>query len=483
MAIDKQRYNKFVKAMTDLQSQLSFKEFYKTFRVKLESVILQDYDVLRDMNKTQLKRIIGNEFNPQYAKFVTSTFSSFNNVVDMVNDYYSDLGADIQRDFSKVKAIESLTAKRLGAYNEIAVNDITTAVRKGLFNDEKWTGIARHLRRSKDNKVQFYANTIAKTSQKAYSRTVKLEKARIAEILFYEYIGIIRSNTRPFCLAMIGQTHHIDIINRLLNGQLQPVIQYCGGFRCHHDLEPDPFYNGENYNKSQVRFHELTVSGRKIRYTLKGTYLKEVEEIADKLKDDLELNSVSLFGMDKALAIESSRQILSLAKRYKTNLATIDMDEFRYIASVTGTKHMKFNKQYFTNSAAYADMVADNLAVNHFANIDTGNALRYVATHEFAHTIADVKYGTEFYQGVRDINRRYLDNLYDLNNQLSAESITRKQYNKARGKIYISGYAAKSLDEFVAEAFTNYELSSKPSPYSVEIGKLIEKHFNQPGDK
>jgi hypothetical protein len=40
-------------------------------------------------------------------------------------------------------------------------------------------------------------------------------------------------------------------------------------------------------------------------------------------------------------------------------------------------------------------------------------------------------------------------------------------------------YASKNIDEFMAEGFTEYKLSSNPSKFAIEIGKLIEKYFKK----
>jgi hypothetical protein len=46
-------------------------------------------------------------------------------------------------------------------------------------------------------------------------------------------------------------------------------------------------------------------------------------------------------------------------------------------------------------------------------------------------------------------------------------------------KNYLGKYASTNIDEFMAEGFTEYKLSSNPSKYAVEIGKLIDKYFKK----
>ena len=57
--------------------------------------------------------------------------------------------------------------------------------------------------------------------------------------------------------------------------------------------------------------------------------------------------------------------------------------------------------------------------------------------------------------------------------QLWEEAIEKKR------KIFISEYANKTIDEFMAEGFSDALLTSEPSPYSQEILELIKKYFKK----
>ena len=46
-------------------------------------------------------------------------------------------------------------------------------------------------------------------------------------------------------------------------------------------------------------------------------------------------------------------------------------------------------------------------------------------------------------------------------------------------KVYVSKYANDSTGEFIAECFANASLCSKPSPYSVEVLKLLREYFGK----
>mgnify|MGYP004145712245 CR=1 FL=1 len=46
-------------------------------------------------------------------------------------------------------------------------------------------------------------------------------------------------------------------------------------------------------------------------------------------------------------------------------------------------------------------------------------------------------------------------------------------------EVFLGRYSLKNLDEFLAEGFTEYHLSSNPSKYAILIGKLVEKYYGK----
>jgi SPP1 gp7 family putative phage head morphogenesis protein len=93
-------------------------------------------------------------------------------------------------------------------------------------------------------------------------------------------------------------------------------------------------------------------------------------------------------------------------------------------------------------------------------------------THEFAHFIAinglsgDAKV---FFEELSKIQRRYQSELRTL-----GATDPKKVF-----EIHLGKYANTDLDEFMAEAFTEYKLFDNPSKYAVEVGQLIDKHFKK----
>jgi len=249
MAIDKQRLQEFRRDLAALQAQLSFDEHYRVIRAKTLDALSRG--LFKDLNQAQMQRFIERNFKPEHAKFIKKIFNTFNDVLSVLNELYKDLGVDVERNFNTLRAIESVNRTRLGDYEDNAVKAIARVIRVGITKNENFREITRRLIGT-DEKVTLYADTIARTQVKGYARTAKAEKARIAEVFLYEYAGILRRTTRPFCRALLGTTHHIDRINQMRNGNLNPVWQYCGGWNCYHDWEPDPFAKKQTEAEEQI---------------------------------------------------------------------------------------------------------------------------------------------------------------------------------------------------------------------------------------
>jgi hypothetical protein len=45
--------------------------------------------------------------------------------------------------------------------------------------------------------------------------------------------------------------------------------------------------------------------------------------------------------------------------------------------------------------------------------------------------------------------------------------------------VFLGKYASANKNEFLAEAFTEYKLSSNPSKYALEVGRLIDRYFKK----
>jgi hypothetical protein len=93
-------------------------------------------------------------------------------------------------------------------------------------------------------------------------------------------------------------------------------------------------------------------------------------------------------------------------------------------------------------------------------------------THEFGHVIA-VK------------NKLMMARYPELQNFWLEMDIIRTFYQKdindpnKIANVFLGKYASTNDNEFLAEAFTEYKLSSNPSKYALEVGQLIDRYFKK----
>lgn len=110
------------------------------------------------------------------------------------------------------------------------------------------------------------------------------------------------------------------------------------------------------------------------------------------------------------------------------------------------------------------------------SRVDEKNIDIATTTHEFAHVISVTDVRRYAKTSPNDID--FLDSLKGLQNDYYGELTSAKtavdKYDLSLGK-----YAGTNLNEFMAEGFTEYKLSSQPSKYATLIGKLIDKHYKR----
>jgi len=113
-----------------------------------------------------------------------------------------------------------------------------------------------------------------------------------------------------------------------------------------------------------------------------------------------------------------------------------------------------------------------------FSKIDDDKINVSTTTHEFGHLISlseQAFFNTkhkQFWNEIININKRYVDEVKQYGTSASYDK------NKLNA-IYLGRYAETNLNEFMAEAFTEYKLSSNASKYALEIGGVIDKYFKK----
>jgi hypothetical protein len=261
---DLDRLIAYLKDLEDIQDRLRFGGYYDNFQAKLMEYL--EKNQIKKLKQAQARRLVDRYFPNEYGTFVGDVLNEYNNMIELVNEKYADLGVDISRDFSELRRIETVNRVRLGGFREDLSDYIARKVRVGLTEDMDYTELANYLRKDAGGTVKFYANTLAKTQISGYGQVAKTEKARIAEVELFTFIGLpLRENSHAFCVAMYDVTSHIDDIKKMKNGTYGrlPVLYYGGGYNCVHDMEPDPLAKEASGGEWQEL--QLTTTGRVVK--------------------------------------------------------------------------------------------------------------------------------------------------------------------------------------------------------------------------
>lgn len=175
------------------------------------------------------------------------------------------------------------------------------------------------------------------------------------------------------------------------------------------------------------------------------------------------------------VAKEEFNQFLKLYKEYNidevysigsTSFSGTTDGKFTRIGNNTGGLIQVRNRKKYITPELYKKKIKVGWD-NHNAIVDPKNANIYTITHEFGHGFGDSQQRKlspekkDFWKELNKINKEY------------KKSIANNTKDR------ISPYAETSIDEFLAEAFTEAKLSSNPSKFSIEVLKIIEKYFKK----
>lgn len=116
-------------------------------------------------------------------------------------------------------------------------------------------------------------------------------------------------------------------------------------------------------------------------------------------------------------------------------------------------------------------------SLRQFSRVDLSNHKYATLVHEFTHVISTDfaalaikdKEQMEFFKELGVLQKNYVKDFA----KAQAKS------PKAAYEMHLGRYAHTNLNEFMAEGFTEYKLSSNPSKYATEIGKLVDKYFKK----
>jgi hypothetical protein len=212
---------------------------------------------------------------------------------------------------------------------------------------------------------------------------------------------------------------------------------------------------------------------------LRGTAKNEIIEKIKKLG----IKNVNLTGIDDLRILrEIESQLNQLVKKYgKSITELISRPNGFYALSTARGKSIGLNPKYFNDLNNFLKSLTEDFSTGfHVKGVPDGELIQSLLTHEYGHSLTQ----SEIYRkiGLFDdfaaVRSRYIEQIKKI-----AAMPEGTQRNALIEKYYISHYGNKSVDEFVAEAFTDYIHNPNPSPFSTEIGKLIDGKYKKGGVK
>ena len=210
------------------------------------------------------------------------------------------------------------------------------------------------------------------------------------------------------------------------------------------------------FSKSGIDINAVTIS-RDLDIDTLNQYLKQINN----LTKTYNIRNVSNSSKPVKLIFNSSKRMLGFVERSKA----------------IGDNNWKIKRINFGHKSETADNTTREIFTDKFQRrfksvVDPEFQKLGTLTHEFAHIIAnsDNQIDADFFTDLRLIFSDYRSD--------RIKYMDTKNF-KAFNEINLGTYANTDVDEFLAEGFKEYKLSSKPSKYAKLIGELVDKYYKK----
>ena len=338
--------------------------------------------------------------------------------------------------------------------------------------------------------------------------------------VFAIYEGGLIETSRIFCEEHDGNIYHISEIKDFNPTEAKPPnynpITDLGGYGCRHHLNWISTAMAKAMGKDVDKFLKSSNDEKIIKDINKNTKLEEKQNKFNLAKNIKELKDLSkeIFNAKKIEINEN--EDLSLMK-FRLNKLNELFNEFN-IKNKNGFEKISFisskNREGVVKSDAEGNTISvsfgnkkqnfedfektddymKNLKLDR-PNIDEKNIEFYVQTHEFAHLLdfkdlrKPLSIKSDFIKELEVINNEYKNEFskyFDENKKMGdfkfLKPFERRIYKenlKKMSEIHLGTYANTNINEFMAEAFSEYVLNSNPSKYAKKVGELINKYFKK----
>ena len=227
----------------------------------------------------------------------------------------------------------------------------------------------------------------------------------------------------------------------------------------------------------------------------KKKYLKAVEKEAEKVAVPLNIEQLQEYSEsilkkhDITVNVKGSGRYLKEAKENVELLDNLLTEYQSTLKSFTISSASMSNEGgstiYLTNSASgmrIPPSAFNPKARSGFRNVPDAKNHLVVTTHEFAHTLTkqELEKDASFWKEVGSVRTKYRKALKEIERaEYVTHTITAAEAMERKQDIFISDYANKTLDEFLAESFAQAKLSETPSPYAMQILEIVNKYFGK----
>lgn len=300
------------------------------------------------------------------------------------------------------------------------------------------------------------------------------------------YYGKHRKNTRLFCDFCIGNTYLLEDIEKMKNGMLEPVKLNRGGYQCIHSWlwvrpEWDPKFKTVIGSPKEFMEgnHRIVVI---IPSATDNPILAEEIRLASVF--GIPKNRVDLQKMDPKISTRYVDQYQNLVKDYRVKVYSVDVKNHNtYDAWVDNEKrgYLHFSDRVH-DSAEFLEWRIKNVTEQgHLSPVEPVFYVERTAVHEFFHLMARSRVNNkDFFDKIDPIYKEHLTREKEIRNSQrnTPEMTVNDMYELLRSEI-ISEYGLYDIDEFGAECFTNYKLSSNPKPIAQKVGKMIDDYFRR----
>jgi len=212
--------------------------FNQKFAQRLLKILLETAGDLRGAAAKDRLRLLRRLFiNAGYNEYWKIVQAAFDKLLKSQNEHWAKntkVSTTVSRSNSRLTAFEQVNFTRFGKLGD----DSITALDK-LFKQaakENWSAprLTQELS-TLGGRVGQYSAAIADTALRGWDRTVTATKAEIAGIDKALYDGpALLPTSHQFCVEHYQGIYTREEIENMENGQLEPVITYCGGYQCRH---------------------------------------------------------------------------------------------------------------------------------------------------------------------------------------------------------------------------------------------------------